>query len=195
MQIQPYRPTLRQDLVVESAGDEVLIYDPVTDTAHCLSRDAALVWGMCDGRRTAKEMEALAGLDDGVVADAVARFAETGLLEDAGPGLSRRQVVRRLAAASLAPLIVSVTAPTAHAAIVSVRTRIPCNSNGGSCPTSPINSRPCNVSNDSGCRSDAGCQSAASNTNCSTNESTQERRNCCPIGWECEGNTSCVRNV
>ena len=48
-------PRARHDrLVVEQIGDEILIYDTVNNCAHTLNRTAALVWKLCDGKRTVK---------------------------------------------------------------------------------------------------------------------------------------------
>ena len=51
----------KEGLVIEELGDEILIYDTVNDRAHTLNRTAALVWKLCDGKRTVSEIARVAG--------------------------------------------------------------------------------------------------------------------------------------
>jgi hypothetical protein len=103
-----------QELVVEDVGEEVLIYDQQSDQAHCLSRDAAMVWRVCDGATSSVEVAAALGLDPKVVALAIEEMDDRGLL-DSAPGVTRRQATIRMAkvggAAVAAPLIYSIFAP------------------------------------------------------------------------------------
>src|SRR5262245_5607588 len=44
------------DLLAQTVGDELVIYDERTHEAHRLSATAALVWRLADGRRTIDEI-------------------------------------------------------------------------------------------------------------------------------------------
>jgi hypothetical protein len=115
-------PRARQDGIIrESVGDELLLYDQDSHTAHCLSPIAASVWRRCDGERDLAELAKLAGASECLVADALHELREKDLLESEpqllqvnAPGISRREAISRVArygaAAAAAPLIVSATA-------------------------------------------------------------------------------------
>src|ERR1700685_2997974 len=117
-------PRARRDgLLEETVGEELLLYDRGSHTAHCLSPIAACVWRHCDGEHDATELAALAGASESVVADALHELREKYLL-DAEPellpstilGVSRREAISRAAcygaAAAAGSMIVSATAAT-----------------------------------------------------------------------------------
>ncbi len=124
-------PTARQDkLLVQELGDELVVYDQESDRAHRLNRTAALVWRHCDGRTgvaaLAEVLRSELDLppDDQVVQLALDRLERANLLRlpdapaESTPRrpVSRRHVMRRLAAAGAAsmllPVVSSITAPT-----------------------------------------------------------------------------------
>lgn len=117
-------PRARQDgLLVETVGEELLLYDQDSHTAHCLSPIAACVWRHCDGGRDVTGLAELTGASENVVADALHELCEKDLLDpepqpmkSAILGESRREAIGRVAryaaAATAAPLIVSATAST-----------------------------------------------------------------------------------
>lgn len=121
------RPIARGDgLLIESVGDETVVYDLGTKEAHCLKPLAAAVFTYADGKNTAAEIAELTSyrLDRAVtpaeVADAIAQLGTTGLLETpllVHDGISRRDALRRMAAvagvAGATPLIISIMAPAA----------------------------------------------------------------------------------
>src|SRR4051812_49356910 len=45
-----------EDLIVQEVEDEVLVYDELSNRAHCLSADAARVWRACDGVKSEQEI-------------------------------------------------------------------------------------------------------------------------------------------
>jgi hypothetical protein len=117
-------PKARRDgLLEEAIGEELLLYDRDSHTAHCLSPLAASVWRHCDGEHDATELAGLAGVSESLVAAALHELREKDLL-DAAPGLmqgtvrdiSRRDAIGRVArygaAAAAGSLIVSATAAT-----------------------------------------------------------------------------------
>jgi Coenzyme PQQ synthesis protein D (PqqD) len=109
-------------LVVEELGDELLVYDLETHRAHSLSPEAARVWRRCDGRTPVDGLSAQLGLDADTVERALEELEKSALLDpetQALPGTTRRQLTVRMAkvgtAVAAAPLILSITAPAAHA--------------------------------------------------------------------------------
>jgi hypothetical protein len=117
-------PRARQDgLLVETVGEELLLYDRDRHTAHCLSPIAACVWRHCDGVHEMTELAALTGVSERLVADALHELREKHLLDaepalpkDTNPGESRREAIGRVArygaAAAAGSMIVSATAAT-----------------------------------------------------------------------------------
>jgi len=117
-------PRARQDgLLEETVGEELLLYDRDSHTAHCLSPIAACVWRQCDGKRDVAELAELAGVSESLVADALHELrgkdllvAEPELTQRTIPGESRREAIGRVArygaAAAAGPMIVSATAAT-----------------------------------------------------------------------------------
>jgi hypothetical protein len=117
-------PRARKDgLLVEELGEELLLYDQESHTAHCLSPIAACVWRHCDGEYDVTKLAQLAGADENLVADALHELREKDLLDakpelmqSTIPGESRREAIGRVArygaAAAAGSLIVSATAAT-----------------------------------------------------------------------------------
>jgi len=50
------RPKVRKDLDIVELDDELVLYDPARDEVHYLNATAALVFGLCDGSATVKEI-------------------------------------------------------------------------------------------------------------------------------------------
>lgn len=118
----------RGDLVVQELPNEVLVYDLNSHKAHCLNETAAFAWNHCDGKTSAAEMAALMEkewskpVNEEVVWLALKQLSRADLLEERiapseeGVRASRRAVLRKLgAAAAMAPLVISIVAPTASA--------------------------------------------------------------------------------
>jgi hypothetical protein len=117
-------PRARQDgLLEETVGEELLLYDQESHTAHCLSPVAARVWRHCDGEHDLAELAVLAGVSEGLVASALYELrekdlldAEPALTQSVIPGESRRESIVRVArygaAAAAGSMVVSATAAT-----------------------------------------------------------------------------------
>ena len=190
-------------LSINDLGGEILVYDRDTDTAHCLGETAALVWRACDGKLAIQALIDRETLDPETVQQALADLGELGLLDSApvrvqkvSGGISRRQAVGRLAAAAVGPLVVSVAAPAAWAA-VSTRNKTVCGSGGagaGQCPAGTVGCQNCNAPSPS---CGAVCASGTSTT-CATSTGAQCLRDCCPVGYSCSaagsGNGTCLRS-
>lgn len=119
-----------EKLLVQELSGELLVYDLERDKAHCLNRTAALVWKRCDGRTGVRQITEFlqatldAPVDDELVQLALSQLSTDHLLEEPaaslpqGMRISRRTLVRRLGiAAVLLPLVTTITAPTALAAV------------------------------------------------------------------------------
>jgi len=118
------KPRVRSGLLVRRVGDEVVVYDPVSHTAHCLNHTAALVFAAADGTRTVAAIATGLHRDTGVETSAalarlaLERLAEAGLLDEGlpsqEPSLSRRRTMGQLAVgvAALVPLVLSLAVPT-----------------------------------------------------------------------------------
>ena|ERR1700722_8923242 len=117
-------PQARRDgLLEEAVGEELLLYDQDSHTAHCLSPIAARVWRHCDGERDLTGLAQLVEVSEDLVAGALYELREKDLLvaepeltHSTVPGESRREAIVRVArygaAAAAGSLIVSATATT-----------------------------------------------------------------------------------
>jgi hypothetical protein len=170
--------------LIEPIDDETVVYDLETKEAHCLKPAAAFVFEHANGERSLEEIQELARqrLDGQVRQDEIEAAVEQ--LEDISllkrplvvieNGISRRQMVRRVAytgaAATMASaLITSIAAPSAVAA----------------CTGQPAG---CNCSQNKECASNHCCQAVADKCNIG----------CCASdnnGTECKCNTSVTPNV
>jgi hypothetical protein len=116
-------PRARRDgLLEETVDKELLLYDRVSHTAHCLSPLAASVWRHCDGGHDLTGLAQLVGATEDLVAGALHELRENDLL-DVEPelqstvhGVSRREVIGRAArygaATAAGSMIVSAAAAT-----------------------------------------------------------------------------------
>jgi len=127
---EQYLPLARRErLLIESLPDEVLVYDLDQKKAHCLNGTAALIWNHCDGKTSVDEMAIILGerskspADKDVVWLGLDRLQKARLIEEPvvmPPGkerLSRRELVKKIGLAVSIPLVISVIAPRASAAI------------------------------------------------------------------------------
>ncbi len=108
-----------ENLVIHEVDDELVVYDRVCQSAHRLNPTAARVWRKCDGRHTVQDIAAQIQCDESIVRLALDRLKNAHLLEhpvSVAAGVSRRSVVRKIAAVAAAgvllPVISSIAAPT-----------------------------------------------------------------------------------
>ncbi len=84
------RPKKRGDIMDEIVEDETVIYDPWNHHVHHLNPMAGIIWDLCDGSHTAKEianeivdvLEADASQVEGDVNTTIEEFYGKGLLEE-----------------------------------------------------------------------------------------------------------------
>lgn len=119
----------KEGLVIKELADEWLVYDLDIHKAHVLNEAAAQVWKHCDGRTTVSQLATLletngaVRLDDELIWLAVEQLGKAKLLDKqlekraALKQVSRREVIRKLGAAAAVPLVVSMIAPNASAAV------------------------------------------------------------------------------
>jgi hypothetical protein len=140
--LETWRPLARHEELVQSPLDDgLIVYDQRSAHIHTLNGISCAVWRACDGTRTVKAIrqEVDAGLPDDVVLLALRQLAEADLLANPLPAIlngdtsSRRTLLRRLAAAGVLPVLMSVSAPAAAQATSD------CTADGSSCH--PL--RPC----------------------------------------------------
>lgn len=110
------------ELSVEEVKNELLVYDHETARAHCLGETAARVWRACDGHTDEAVIASRLDMDSDTVARALDELETAGLLvSPPSAGATRREFSKRSAkvgaAAVAAPLIMSIMAPVAEAAV------------------------------------------------------------------------------
>jgi hypothetical protein len=135
----------KEGIVVKELADEFLIYDLHIHKAHVLNETAALVWKHCDGRTSIAKLAAqveVAGigkLDEESIWLALEQLGKAKLLEKriekpaSLKRMTRREVIRKVGVAAAVPLVVSLVAPNASAAL-SCAGRL-CAGNPGACGT------------------------------------------------------------
>jgi len=122
--------TRKNDIVVQKLKDETLIYDLKSNKAFCLNETSALVWQLCDGKRSvvdisdemSKILKTLVSED--LVGLSVDQFRRDELLENGDQiisnltGLSRRELIRKVGFATVIamPIVSSIVAPNASMA-------------------------------------------------------------------------------
>ncbi len=130
--LESHVPAARVDsLVITESKDEVLVYDTERHHIHHLNQTSAVVWRLCDGRRTVgdivRKAQGKLGSDvsDDVVRLALKKLEDANLLDGPldpavrGVNHSRRAFLRKagVAGAIAVPVIVSMSAPAAAGAV------------------------------------------------------------------------------
>lgn len=117
----------KSDIVTQEIKDELMIYDLQMNRAFCLNQISRMVWQLCDGKNAVSNISSLMSkklktqISEDMVWLTLDQFKKENLLENTDElridfgGLSRREMIRKVGATSLAvlPLIVAVTAPPA----------------------------------------------------------------------------------
>lgn len=133
MAYKPVAPL--NELAMQESGDEVIVYDPRRQEAHCLNRVAATVLRYCDGKHTVDEIAAelahemkLPEEDESLIWQALEELTKAGLVTEPvddpkNLGISRRTFI---AAAILLPIIQTIALPFPVAAASYMVVNIPC---------------------------------------------------------------------
>lgn len=116
-------PTRNENIVVQEAGVETLIYDLTTNKAYCLNETTAKVFHACGNNRTFADLRREHNFTDDLIYLTLDELAANNLIADYQSnyfsGLSRREVIRKVGLATMValPVISSLVAPqAAHAA-------------------------------------------------------------------------------
>jgi len=119
----------KEGLLIERLSDEVLVYDLDRKKAHCLNQAAALIWDHCDGKTSVEEMshilqkELSSPADEELVRFGLREIGKKNLLDKNTfvvrdkNRFSRRELIKRIGLAASVPLVLSVLAPQAKAAL------------------------------------------------------------------------------
>jgi hypothetical protein len=117
----------KEDLVIQPANGEVLVYDLRSNRALCLNETSALIWEACDGTKDSNELKnSVSGKLGSAVSDDLVWLAldqlkkeqllETGYEPDNRfAGVSRREVIKKIGLGSMVavPVIAGLVAPKA----------------------------------------------------------------------------------
>ena len=122
------RPIARsKNIVVQETNEEVLVYDSVENKAICLNETSALVWNLCNGKRSVAEIRESVSkhfgkpVDMNLILLALKQLKKQGLLDNcdefhsAFEELTRREVVKKIGMGSMIalPLVSAIVAPQA----------------------------------------------------------------------------------
>lgn len=127
--------TRDRDVLIQNAGQELLIYDLTIDKAFNLNETSKLVYLACDGITSIEDLKSKhRGLNDEVILLAVTQLSRENLLsEKFETGISRRSLVMKAAYAGAAlPLVMTIIAPTAVRALSCAPGGSPCSVNNPS---------------------------------------------------------------
>ena len=127
----PWIPAARSDgLIMTESGDELLVYDEQRHHIHQLNQTSAVVWQLCDGRRTVPDLvdcattELRCPVDEATIRLALVKLEDANLLSAPLDShlreatQTRRGFLRRAAIAGAAgvPTVVSISTPSAAVA-------------------------------------------------------------------------------
>src|SRR5437764_12096958 len=77
----------QRKLIARTIGDELLLFDEETSTAHCLNGIAAEMWTACEGQRSVAAVTEFlrprwSDIEEEVVWASLSKLAAAGLLEE-----------------------------------------------------------------------------------------------------------------
>lgn len=145
---QQYPSARRDQLVVETLKDEILIYDLERDQASCLNRTAALVWQYADGKTSVSEIADKLSRDFGMLVDvrvvwyALDQLGKKHLLQARVTipmqyhNMTRRDFLVKagiVGAAVAIPVVIAMAAPTPAMADTCIPNASGCTTSGGAC--------------------------------------------------------------
>lgn len=158
MKPEIYPLSRTENLVIQDAADDFLIYDLRTNKAFCLNQIAALVWRSCDGTKSVEEISAVVSktlkspVNEDLIWIALDQLKREKLLKNAHEfhidfnGLSRREAIKKVGLTSLIalPLVTSLIVP----ASVNAQSVNICRSAPGAGEFNNGNGCPCNTNDD-----------------------------------------------
>lgn len=108
-----------EDIIVQNAGNELLVYDLKTNKVFNLNETARIVFEACDGHTSFDELKRKHRFTDDIIYFALDELKHENLItaeyKSALAGTSRREVIKKIGLATMIvlPIIVGVTAPSA----------------------------------------------------------------------------------
>lgn len=126
-----------ENIVVQSADKELLLYDLIINKAYCLNETSALIYQACDGKTTFAELKKRERkLTDEIIFLAIDEMQKENLLQEKfESGISRRKLLTEAAFAALTlPMITILIAPKAVQAQSCLQRGATCTSSGQCCP-------------------------------------------------------------
>lgn len=128
-----YPLSRKEDIVIQEADGEVLIYDMSKNKAFCLNETSALVWQMCDGNKSVSEIskgiskKLGAPSNEDLVWLAIDQLKKENLIANSEElssnfeGMSRREVIKKVGLGTMIalPIVTGLVAPTAVHALSS----------------------------------------------------------------------------
>lgn len=119
--------TRTENIVVQEIENEILIYDLETNKAFCLNETSALIYQLCDGKKSVEEIsqhikqKLNQPISEDLIWLALDNFKKDNLFEEGEQieidfgGLTRRQIIKKVGLASMIalPVVASVIAPSA----------------------------------------------------------------------------------
>jgi hypothetical protein len=110
-----------ENIIMQDAGNEVLIYDTTTDKAYCLNETSAKVFNACDGATSFDELKSKYQFTDDLIYLTLDELQAKNLLDSSAnyetpfAGMSRREVIRKVGLATMIalPVVAGIIAPQA----------------------------------------------------------------------------------
>jgi hypothetical protein len=116
----------QKQVISRMIGNELILFDEHTHTAHCLNEVGREIWLSCEQDRSMAQVlhevrTKWPGIGEDAVAGALGNLVSAGLVEEISVlekiSHSRRQAVRKIiTAAAVLPVITSILVPPANAA-------------------------------------------------------------------------------
>lgn len=198
------RPMARtENVVVESVGDETVVYDTVAHVAHALTRVAAAVFAYADGKNSPAEIAELASyrlnttVTEADVVEAIEVLDANSLLDgpllDVQTGISRRTALKTFAAAGAGSMLVMSIATSAAQACITCSSVPPssyaCSTNTftSSIPSGPVGPNGWQDNTTSDCRL-CNTSTSKSGSNVYPCQTTGSTGSCCCA--PCDGSSS-----
>lgn len=128
------------EIVTQTTGDELLVYDLQRHRAMSLNQTAKQVFCLSDGSKSVMEIAGVLKMPEDMVLLALDQLEKNHLLEAEQPlvlftPISRRETIRRIGISCLTafPYVIGIAAPAAVHAASCIYTNLPCNGSGTFC--------------------------------------------------------------
>lgn len=176
----------KDDLVIQELDGEVMVYDLKENKALCLNQTSALIWQLCDGNQTPKEIsiklsqKLKSKANEELVWLALSQLKKEKLIENGNEltnpfvGMNRREILKKVGLATMIalPVVASIVTPSSIMAASCLGL------NSAGCTAAPNN-----------------CCPNSPTLNCNTTPVTSAMVCCLGTGYILTGTASTVPNV